>query len=238
VAEHICTLPPRACALPIAVSSCSAPRPGLPPSSPSCTPGAVNRRTAALCGGATTRRPGGVTTSRGRSSSAWTIIVAYRSHLCGRCGTRMGGGHGQDTRAGTLRLYVGVGRNQPSRHEKVVPLLGRRLRRWSETREKASVKAPTARAAAGVKTTRSLVYHSLFSELTARHSSEHESSKQSPPPLPPGVTRDLQPQQCCANDRSAHRQLSTADVWSNRTPRVLVRGTSQRHPPSLQYVKL
>ena len=45
----------------------------------------------------------------------------------------MGGGHGQDTRAGALWLYVGVGRNQPSRQKKSrVPLLGRRLRRWSK----------------------------------------------------------------------------------------------------------
>eukprot|EP00964_Phaeocystis_antarctica_P160940 scaffold132943_cov69-Phaeocystis_antarctica.AAC.3 len=49
----------------------------------------------ARCGGTSKSRAGGVTTSRGRSSSAWTIIVKYRSHTCGawqRRGTRMGGG--------------------------------------------------------------------------------------------------------------------------------------------------
>jgi len=230
VAEHISTLPPRTCALPIAVSSCSAPRPGLPPSSPSCTPGAVNRRTAALCGGATTRRAGGVTTSRGRSSSAWTIIVAYRSHLCGRCGTRMGGGHGQDTRAGALRLYVGVGRNQPSRQENVVPLLGRRLRRWSETREKASVQAPTARAAAGVKKS-SLVYHSLFSELklTARSLFRARKSKQSPPP----------PESRATCSRSSAAPTTVRHIGSSRPPtcgRIAHLGCWSGAPPSVTHL--
>ena len=78
VSEHICTLPPRACAVLIVSSSCSASCAGLPPSSPSCAPDAVKRRTAARCDGTTTSRAGGVTTSRGRSSSAWTIIVANR----------------------------------------------------------------------------------------------------------------------------------------------------------------
>ena len=36
---------------------------------------AVNRRIAAQCDGITRSRAGGVTTSRGKSSSAWTIIV-------------------------------------------------------------------------------------------------------------------------------------------------------------------
>jgi hypothetical protein len=45
----------------------------------------------------------------------------------------MGGGHGQDTRAGALWLYAGVGRNQPRKRKSRVTVLGRRLRLWSES---------------------------------------------------------------------------------------------------------
>ena len=108
-----------------------------------------------------------------------------------------------------------------------MPLLGRRLRRWSKTREKASVQAPTARAAAGVKTTRSLVYHSLFSrELTARHSSEHESSKQSPPPPPTRAT-------CAAAAVLRQRPFGTSAALDRR--RVVeshTSGAGQGHLPA------
>jgi hypothetical protein len=45
----------------------------------------------------------------------------------------MGGGHGQDTRAGALWLYAGVGRNQPRKKKSRVPVLGRWQRFLSET---------------------------------------------------------------------------------------------------------